>query len=443
MFKSRLRKLTKDAHLGQVFKNFGLLLSGRGVAGVLSLGTLALMGRGLAPAQFGIVVLVYTYSMALKGLVSIQPVAAVIHFGVAALQRKETDAFKRLITYTFLIDWAGGIVAALLAISLAPFAARFLHWDTTATHYAQLYCLVLFFAAEPTAKGVLRLFNRFDLLSVQGIIRPSVRVTGVAIAYFVHAPLGGYLMAWFASDLAHYVTLLLVARAETRKQVGGPLFIGFDLRRVHKECPRLWHYMLTLYWQNLLDLVQKQIATLLAGVLFGPVAAGLYKVAWDFSNVLSKPVFMLRNLILPDLARLWHQRDKAFRRLTFRSGAIAGSVSALILMVVIFAGRPLISLVMGPSYGDAAPLLSLLVLASTIDLYGFALRPAGYAMGRPGTIVSINTVAMVIYGVLFFGLSARFGLLAPGLAAAVAAFISLIALGVAIVRLSAPKNVEA
>ena len=78
----------------------------------------------------------------------------------------------------------------------------------------------------------------------------------------------------------------------------------------------------------------------------------------------------------------------------------------------------------------------LLVLAGTIDLYGFALRPAGYAMGRPGVIVTINTVAMLIYGGLSFGLISRFGLLAPGLASVAAALISLVSLTVAVLRLS-------
>jgi O-antigen/teichoic acid export membrane protein len=145
---------------------------------------------------------------------------------------------------------------------------------------------------------------------------------------------------------------------------------------------------------------------------------------------------MLRQSILPDLARLWHDQDHAFRRLTFRSGFIAGSVSALIFTAVVFVGRPLIGAIMGDGYGDAAPLLVLLVLAGTIDLYGFALRPAGYAMGRPGVIAAINSVAMLIYGSLFFGLTPRFGLLAPGLASAAAALLSLLSLAVAVFRMS-------
>ena len=439
MVKSQWRKWRQDSYLGRVFKNFGLLLSGRGVAAVLSLGTLSLMGHGLSPVQFGLVVLVHTYAMTAKGLLTIQPATAVIHFGVKALQGNNPNAFKHLVAYALAIDLAGGAFAALVAILVAPLLASKLHWDAHMVHLAQIYCTMLLFAAESTSHGLMRLFNRFDLLSAQGVLRPTLRIIGVGAAFVFHAPLAGYLLAWYISNIAHFSTLIFLALRITRKKVEGPLFIGFDAASVHRECPRIWPYMLVLYWQNLLDLTYKHVATLLAGALFGTVAAGLYKVAWDMSNVLAKPVMVLRDSILPDLARLWHEKNPAFRRLTYRSGFIAGSVSAVILTIVIFAGKGLISLVMGHAYVAAAPLLTLLMMAGTIDLYGFALRPAGYAMGRPGVVVGINTFATMLYGALFFGLSSYFGLLAPGFAAVTSASISLILLALAVFRLSGQK----
>ena len=62
-------------------------------------------------------------------------------------------------------------------------------------------------------------------------------------------------------------------------------------------------------------------------------------------------------------------------------------------------------------------------------------RPAT-GWGRPGVIVTINTLAMLIYGGLFFGLTSRFGLLAPGLASVAAALISLISLSIAVLQMS-------
>jgi O-antigen/teichoic acid export membrane protein len=397
---------------------------------------MAMMGHGLTPEQFGTVVLVQAFSMTARGLVTIQPWAAVIHFGSNALQRGDEAGFKRLVAYTAVIDLVGGIGAAILGILVASTVAGYLNWDPSIILLAQIYSSVLVVAIEATPKGVLRLFDRYDLLSLQGIICPILRIIGVTIAFLNDASVLGYLVAWYVSRLADYVTLMLIARHEMRKRVSGPLFIGFDPTQVHRDCPSMWRYMLTVYGQKLLDVFQRRIATLLAGVLFGTAAAGLYKVAWDLSNVLAKPVLMLRQSILPDLARLWHDQDHAFRRLTFRSGLIAGSASAVIFIVVVFVGRPLIQTIMGIDYVDAAPLLTLLVLAGTIDLYGFALRPAGYAMGRPGVIVSINAVAMLIYGILFFALTPQFGLLAPGLASATAALISLVCLSVAVLQLS-------
>lgn len=436
VLRSWLQRWREDARLGRVFKNFGLLLGGRGVAGVISLGTLALMGHGLTPEQFGTVVLVQAFARTARGLVTIQPWAAVIQFGTQALQRNDEDEFKRLIAYTGLIDLVGGLAAAMLGILFASTVAGLLDWNPEIVLLAQVYSSALVIAIEATPKGILRLFGRYDLLSLQGIIAPILRIGGVTIAFLTDAGVMGYLAAFYVANLAHYVSLALIARHEMRKRVAGSLYIGLDAKQVHREFPKLWPFMLTVYWQKLLDLVQRRVVVLLAGVLFGAAAAGLYRVAWDLSNVLAKPVLMLRQSILPDLARLWHDQDDSFRRLTFRSGLIAGSASAAIFGVVVVMGRPLIELIMGTAYVDAAPLLVLLVLAGTIDLYGFALRPAGYAMGRPGVIVTINTVAMLIYGGLLFALISRFGLLAAGLAAVATALISLVSLTIAVLRLS-------
>ncbi len=434
--RSRLQRWGDDAHLGRVFKNFGLLLSGRGVAGIISLGTLALMGHGLTPDQFGTVVLVQTFAMTARGLMTIQPWAAVIHFGTNALERGEEGEFKRLVAYTGVIDLVGGFGAAVLGILVASVVAELLGWNPQIVLFAQIYSSALVVAIEATPKGILRLFDRYDLLSLQGILRPFLRIVGVAIAFLNDAGVLGYLVAFYLTDLAHYLSLCLIARSEMRRRMTGPLFVGIHAAQVHRDCPSLWRYMLTVYSQKLLDLVQRRFATLFAGVLFGTAAAGLYKVAWDLSDVLAKPVLMLRQSILPDLARLWQSQDPGFLRLTFRSGLIAGSVSAVIFGVVVVVGRPLIEAIMGAAYVDAAPLLVLLVLAGTIELYGFALRPAGYGMGRPGVIVTINTLAMLIYGGLFFGLTSRFGLLAPGLASVAAALISLISLSIAVLQMS-------
>jgi O-antigen/teichoic acid export membrane protein len=381
-------------------------------------------------------VLVQAFTMTARGVVTIQPWAAVIHFGAAALRRGDEAGLKRLVAYTALIDLVGGIGAAALGILVASTVAGYLNWDPNIVLFAQIYCSVLVVSIEATPKGVLRLFDRYDLLSLQGTICPILRIIGVTIAFLNDASVLGYLVVWYFSRMADYISLMLIARHEMRKRVSGRLFIGFDPAQVHRDCPSIWRYMITVYGQKLMDVFQKRIVTLLVGIFFGTAAAGLFKVARDLSNVLGKPVLMLRQSILPDLARLWHDQDHTFTRLTFRSGLIAGSASAVIFAVIVFAGRPLIETVMGIAYVGAAPLLTLLVLAGTIDLYGFALRPAGYAMGRPGVIVSINAVVMLIYGILFFVLTPRFGLLAPGLASAAAALISLVTLSVAVLRLS-------
>ncbi len=58
----------------RVVKNFGVVLRGRGIAAVFNIIALALMANALTPVEFGLVVLLHTYVLAIRGLSELQNV---------------------------------------------------------------------------------------------------------------------------------------------------------------------------------------------------------------------------------------------------------------------------------------------------------------------------------------------------------------------------------
>ena len=55
---------------GRVLKNFGVVLRGRGIAAVLTLSATALMANALPAAEFGLVILLHTYVLAVRGILN-------------------------------------------------------------------------------------------------------------------------------------------------------------------------------------------------------------------------------------------------------------------------------------------------------------------------------------------------------------------------------------
>ena len=73
-----------------------------------------------------------------------------------------------------------------------------------------LYCTFLPTMGAATPSGVLRVLDRFDLISWQSTVTPISRVILVGIAYFVGAPFAVYVAIWYVTDLAG--DLYLVSR---------------------------------------------------------------------------------------------------------------------------------------------------------------------------------------------------------------------------------------
>jgi O-antigen/teichoic acid export membrane protein len=166
-----------------VVRNFGVVLRGRGIAALLTLSATALMANALPATEFGLVILLHTYVLAVRGVLNFRTYEAVVRFGVPLHENANTGALKRLLGRTTRIDLAGGIGATLAGVAAAGAAGSLLHWDQQMTSLAGLYSLVMLSSVINTPNGMLRLYDRFDALSIFYIVGPTVRITGVIIAW--------------------------------------------------------------------------------------------------------------------------------------------------------------------------------------------------------------------------------------------------------------------
>jgi len=408
----------------RVLKNFGIVLRGRGIAAVLNLAATALMANALVAKEFGLVILLHTYVLAIRGILNFRTYEAIVRFGVPLHENGENEGLKRLFRTTTLIDLTSGLAATLLGISAASFAGGLLHWDAQMISLAGLYSLVMLTTASNTPNGILRLYDRFDALSIFYVVSPTVRITGVAIAWLVDAGMHVFITIWATAFVLENCWLFIRGHRELNKHLNGPVWRGGTWREVRETSKDFRHFIAVVYWQTNIDLLPKHLSVLLAGSLLGPAAAGMFRLARDFSSILSKPAMMLREVLFPDLARILHTEGQGFHELGFRAVKVAGAAGLLLVLLSIPAAAPLLGFI-GPEYTQAAPLLTLLLVAATFELAGSPLRAAAYAMGRVARILQIHLLSMLVYLGLFFILTPIMGLPGPGLAASIGTLLTL------------------
>jgi len=410
---------------GRVLKNFGIVLRGRGIAAVFNLAATGLMANALAATEFGLVVLLHTYVLAVRGILNFRTYEAIVRFGVPLHENGEDEGLKKLFRTTTVIDLTSAAAATILGISAASLAGDLLHWDADMISLAGLYSLVMLTTVSNTPNGILRLYNRFDALSIFYTVGPAIRITGVAIAWTLDAGMHVFIAIWAAAFVLENTWLFIRGHLELNRHMNTHIWTGGRWKEVHKTSPGFRHFIAVVYWQTNIDLLPKHLSVLLAGSLLGPAAAGMFRLARDFSSVLSKPAGMLREVLFPDLTRILHSQAEGFHALGFRAVKAAGAAGLLLVLLSIPAAGPILGII-GPEYTQAATLLTLMLLAATFELAGSPLRAAAYAMGKVAQVLRIYLLSVVVYLGLFYVLTPILGLPGPGIAAGVGTLLTLL-----------------
>jgi O-antigen/teichoic acid export membrane protein len=408
----------------RVLKNFTRVLRGRGIAGICSVVATSLMANALPVEQFGLVILLHTYIMVVKGFVNFRTFESIVRFGIPLHDRGEEEKLKSMLRSTVVVDFSSTLIATLIALAAVPFATWMLHWDARMSHWAMWYSLVLLTTPVNTGSGILRLYDRFDVLGIQHTVGPLVRAVLVAIAWTLDAPMLVFVWVWGLGFCIGNLYMVVRGFAELHGKLQTPLWQGFRWRELTEQDSGFWRFIGVVYWQTNVDLIPKHLSTLLAGNLLGPAAAGLFRLAREASSILTQPAVTLREVLFPDLTRAWNAQETSFSDLAFKTALVAGSGGLVCAAFAYFAGTPILALI-GADYVPAKPLLVLLLIAASFDLASASLRAAAYAMGHASRLLRISLLGIVTYVVLFYVFTSYFDLIGPGLASIAAMLLTL------------------
>ncbi len=426
----------------RILGNFGLLVRGRGIAAVLSFGATALMARALGPVEFGMVVLIETYALLARGLLSFKQFQGIVHYGVPLHDTDNTLALQRLLSISHRIDLYACIISTVLAFILAPVIGSLIGLEQNHVILLSAYSLVLLATGNNTAIGILRLFDQFDTLGRQMTVGPAITFIGVALAWWFDSPISVFLAVMAFAYVTENVYLSWCGRQEYRRRFEKPVEGGMVSLAGMAEFPGLKNFLWVTYWQSNIDLVPKRISLMFIGYLLGAKEAGLFRLARQISSLLSKPATLIRQVVFPDLTRSWHQGSDDFKVIAYHTALMGAGAGLLLVLVGYFFGDFFLKTFFGKEFVGAAGLLTLLLLAGSVDLAAASLRPAAYAIDRAATVLRLHILTAVIYIFLFIALTSQMGLMGAGWATCITAALPAIAMVILIRRskLTAPSS---
>jgi O-antigen/teichoic acid export membrane protein len=410
----------------RVLGNFWILIRGRGAAAIMAFGATALMARALGPVEFGLVVLIHTYAMLIRALLDFGTADAIVRFGVPAHDASDNHTLGKLLKVCRRIDKQASITAALLAWLAAPFVGPAIGMDSQHVLMLMAYSTVLLTPGAGSAAGLLRLNDRFDIGGRQMTIAPSIRFLGVIIAWGLEAPIEAFVAVWGAAYVAENVYLLWQAKHKYRVQIKQAL-AGVSLKDASlKDFDGLRHFIWVTYWQSNIDLLPKHLTTLLVGHLLGPAEAGLLRLAREIASALSRPALLIRQVVFTDLTRTWNEGSSDFEVVAYRTALLGGALGMVFVALSYLFGEYLLGSLLGTEFIAAKGVLTLMLLAATLDLATSPLLSGLYAMGHAMKTLRITMVSTAVYLLMFVLLTRQFGLMGAGLAATAGAALTLI-----------------
>lgn len=435
-------KRTSIVH--RIYANLGLLLSGKAAAGVISLAYMAIAARVLGPTDYGVLILIHTYTITVGGIINFPGWHAVVRYGTHAVADEDVPRMLRLLRMTTIVELAAGALAVVVAMLLAPLIGPRLGWSAEAQNFAVPYSFAVLASVRSTPAGFMQLFRRFDLLGLHNAVAPLVRLIGAGIAAWAGFGLKGFLVAWLAAALAEWLVLWIMGLWVARRHLRPHPFIA-PVAGVTAENPGLWRFMIAANADVTFGELAGRLAPLTVGWVLGPAATGLYAIAQRVTVIFTQPAQILGQAAYAELARLAAGRDRgrAVRQALVTCIGIAFA-SALPVMAALFIfSKEAVVLIAGHGFEAAAGITLLLAAARVILLAAPPISAALVALGRPSASVAANLATNLGLWPLLPVLMWHMGLAGAGVQAIIQSCAAMLLFTVFIWKATAPTETHA
>lgn len=387
--------------IGRIYANLSLLLGGKAIAGICSLAYLVIAARTLGPADYGILILVHGYALAVGGIISFPGWHAIVRYGAPALAEGDRARLWRLMRFTALVEIGAGLLAVAVGMVLAPVIAPRLGIDGAALDYVVPYSLAILMTVRTTPAGYLQLLRKFKLLGLHHAVMPTCRLIGALIITALGLGLTGFIVVWLLSSIAESVSLWIMGWWVARTHdPDARLLAGksADVPDIRAENPGLFRFMAFANADTTFAELSPRIALLAVGWMLGPAAAGLFSIAQRATVLIAQPAQILAQAAYTEFAHLIASggRGSPLRKALFGSIGLSMLAALPFVALIAYFSREIVIVLGGEAFAGAAGLTIWLLVGRMIMAPAPQLSSALIALGHAGWSMCANIISSVV-----------------------------------------------
>jgi PST family polysaccharide transporter len=317
----------------RAIRGAGVTLLSGGVALAIQIISTVILARLLAPADFGVVTMVTTFSVL---------VVAVGQIGIPEAVVQRTTIDDALASNLFWINVGGGVILTLAFAAAGSLLARFYH-DVRVAHVAIGTSLTIVLTSTSVLHlALLQKAMRFSAVSANDIVARAISVAVAVILGFAHFGYWALVAGAVALPLSQSVGAWILCRwvpGLPRRHVDGT---GSTLR-----------FAINTYGRFGINYVTRNTDNLLVGLRFDAQSLGFYKKAYDlFSLSATQFVHSLTFVVLSALSRV-KENSEEYRRYLLGALTVMAFFGMGLAAGLTLVGKDLIRVLLGPGWEES------------------------------------------------------------------------------------------
>ena len=392
MVRGRARSLPKSP-IGRIFANTAWLLGGKGFGAVCGIAYLAILTRTLGLKGFGHFALIFATAQALIAIAEFQSWRIVVRYGAPHVHAGEWREFGRLGMFCGVLDAIGAGFGCLLAWVLIYHSDGLIHINPNYVDPAFYFCCAMLWALVSAPTGIVRALDRFDMAVYVEALVPIGRLAAAAAIWASGPSVVKFLIAWAVVDLIEAAAYWTMARFLCPDAVR--ISHVREWRQAISDNPGIKQFALVTYATSTLDAIMRNGPLLAVGALVGTRAAGLYRLAAQLTQALSKLSTLLTRAVYAEIARASVSSEaREFRRLAFQTSAIAAAAGTVVVTVAFMTGGQLLTLLGGSEFAIGQDILIPLAIAASFELASVAFEPVLHSTGLARYALAARAIAL-------------------------------------------------
>ncbi len=404
-----LGRLARAWSEGELARNSTWALGSAGVVAVAVFLETIILARHLGAEELGILLLVLAYPEAVQQLLDFRLRDAMTKYLAEFMTRRRYREAVALVKLLWVIDVGVALLALLIVVATAGFAADLFVAEPHTAHLMRIYAIGVFVSSLDSASGpVLRVMDRFGLAFLTGAFAYAGRLGLIVGVVALEGSLEALVWARVAGELLLALLLIgaavLVLRPFLWTERRAPMSL------LKNRSHEIRNFLLSTNLTGVVRLAATKLDTLLVGLLASPSTVSTYKVALQFSKAPLLISDSLHVAIFPAFARDFARGAVGrMREMARRSSIVVAALSLPIVLVVGLEGDTIIAALLGDSFRDAGTALLICLLGVIPQVAFFWLYPLLLTTGYASTFLKLATVATVAQLVAIVVLVPPFG----------------------------------